>query len=256
MKSIAILANGQYPRKEFPQYLLRSADAVVCCDGALSLAERHGIVPDVVIGDLDSVCGHTLRRYSGIDKDQLADNGSTRNCNGSDTRNDSNTRNSSSTRNCCDACSKQRTVIKISDQDTNDLTKAFRYILQTWPETEAIHIIGATGKSEAHTIGNISLLMEYESAFKLTEKGIKVDMVSDYSTIFAIPDSCELHVGEGRKVSIFSPDPDLRIKSEGLVWPMDNVIFDNWWKGTLNRASSDIIKLTFNRPSKALVILD
>lgn len=247
MKSIVILANGQYPRKEFPQFLLKSADAVVCCDGALMTAEKHGIVPDAVVGDLDSVCGRALRRYNGADKtsapaEKPADNGSARDgsspCDGNGT------------------CNKQRTVVRVSDQDTNDLTKALRYVLDTWPDADTIHIIGATGKSEAHTIGNISLLMEYESAFNLADKGISVDIVSDYSTIFAIASSCELHVGEGRKVSIFSPDPSLRIESEGLVWPTDKVTFDNWWKGTLNRASSDIIKLKFNHPSKALIILD
>ena len=213
MKTIAILAAGQFPRTQYPLYLLRSADAVVCCDGALMTAEKHGIVPDAVVGDLDSVCGRALRRYNG-------------------------------------------TVVRVSDQNTNDLTKALRYVLDTWPDADTIHIIGATGKSEAHTIGNISLLMEYESAFNLADKGISVDIVSDYSTIFAIAGNCELHVGEGRKVSIFSPDPSLRIESEGLVWPTDKVTFNNWWKGTLNRASSDIIKLKFNHPSKALVILD
>lgn len=236
MKTIAILAAGQFPRTQYPLYLLRSADAVVCCDGALMAAEKHGIVPDAVVGDLDSACGRALRRYNGADKKYLAGNGDS-----------------------CDSgsvCNKQRTVVRISDQDTNDLTKAFNYVMERWPEVEAIHILGATGRSEAHTIGNISLLMEYESRYGLSERGINLDMVSDYSTIFAVCDSCELHVGEGRKVSIFSPDPTVNIKSEGLVWPTDDVIFDNWWKGTLNRTSSDIIKLTFSHPSKALIILD
>lgn len=271
MKSIVILANGQYPRKEFPQFLLKSADAVVCCDGALMTAEKHGIVPDAVVGDLDSVCGRALRRYNGTDKtsapaEKPADNGSARdgsspcdgngNCEIGSTRESNGPCENSDTRDGNGTCNKQRTVVRVSDQDTNDLTKALRYVLDTWPDADTIHIIGATGKSEAHTIGNISLLMEYESAFNLADKGISVDIVSDYSTIFAIAGSCELHVGEGRKVSIFSPDPSLRIESEGLVWPTDNVTFDNWWKGTLNRASSDIIKLKFNHPSKALVILD
>ena len=218
MKTIAILANGQFPRKEFPLYLLRAADAVVCCDGALMAAEKHGIVPDAVVGDLDSVCSHALNRFERI-KSAPA-------------------------------------VFKDSDQETNDLTKAFKYVLKTWPEADTIHILGSTGKSEAHTIGNISLLMEYEERFDLAGHGISLDIVSDYSTIFAVSDGGEFHVGEGRKFSIFSPDPTLNVKSEGLVWPTDNVIFDNWWKGTLNRASDDVVRLKFNHKSKAIIILD
>ena len=140
------------------------------------------------------------------------------------------------------------------DQQTNDLTKAFDYVMKNVPDVGSIDILGATGKSEAHTIGNISLLMEYAGRYDLS--GICVQMVSDYSTIFAITDSCELHVGEGRKVSIFSPDSTLNVKSEGLRWPTDNVVFDNWWKATLNRASSDIVTLKFNHPSSAIIILD
>jgi hypothetical protein len=34
------------------------------------------------------------------------------------------------------------------------------------------------------------------------------------------------------------------------------VVFDNWWKATLNRASADIVTLTFSHPSIALLILD
>ena len=32
-----ILANGDFPRKEYPLWLLREADVVVCCDSATSL---------------------------------------------------------------------------------------------------------------------------------------------------------------------------------------------------------------------------
>ena len=53
-----------------------------------------------------------------------------------------------------------------------------------------------------------------------------------------------------------TPDSTLRIHSEGLVWPLDDVVFDNWWKATLNRAGEDRVKLVFNHRSIALVIMD
>lgn len=149
---------------------------------------------------------------------------------------------------------------RVPSQDDNDQTKAVRYILDNHPEVDTIHILGATGKRECHTIGNLSLLMEYAGQFGMSgdpkEGEIFTDIVSDYSTAFAIADSCELWVGEGRNVSIFSPDNSLQIRSQGLVWPTDDVRFDNWWKATLNRASSDSITLTFSHRSAALVILD
>lgn len=204
-----ILAAGQFPRTGYPRHLLGSADVVVCCDSALSALERHGIVPDAVVGDLDSVCSRALARYHGE-------------------------------------------VVRVCEQDTNDLTKAFRYVVSRYPGEKEIHILGATGRSEAHTLGNMALLMDYAAE----HPDIKLDMVSDYSTMLALTDSAEIHVGEGRRVSLFSPDNSLRIKSKGLRWDTSGVVFDNWWKASLNIASEDVVSLEFSHPSKALVVLD
>lgn len=83
-----------------------------------------------------------------------------------------------------------------------------------------------------------------------------VDIVSDWSSAFAITDTCDLNIGEGRSISIISPDNSLKIKSKGLVWPTDNVVFDNLWKATLNRAATDCVRLEFSHPSIALIILN
>ena len=211
--TVAIVAAGQFPRSEYPKYLLNNADAVICCDGALSTLEKHSIVPDVVIGDLDSVCARTLGRFKGR-------------------------------------------KIHDCDQQTNDLTKAFRLAMKEYPQADTIHIIGGTGRSEAHTLGNLSLLMQYEKEFDLNARGISVDMVSDWSTSFAVSDSCELHLGQGRRISLFSCDTSLRIRSRGLVWPLDEVVFDNWWKATLNIASEDVVSLTLSHRAPVLVVLD
>ena len=145
-------------------------------------------------------------------------------------------------------------IVRESEQDDNDLTKAMRWVLRTHPEVSEIVILGATGLREDHTIGNLGLLMEYTRLFYLD--GRKVSMVSDFGTAFAITDTCDLHLGEGRRFSLFSADNTLRISSEGLQWPTDEVVFDAWWKATLNRTVSPIVSLRFNHPSSALVIVD
>ena len=220
MTTAVIVGNGQFPKKEYPLYLLESADYVVCCDGALDTYLRHFRGrnlrrPDVVIGDMDSLSKKTAERFRDI-------------------------------------------AVKIDEQETNDQSKAFHYILEHFPDVDTIHILGATGKREDHTIGNLSLLMEYAREMRRQDCGrtVSVDIVSDWSTAFAITDSCTLDVGEGRSVSIICPDNSLNIKSEGLVWPTDNVVFDNLWQTTLNRASADRISLTFSHPSIALIILN
>ena len=214
------MGNGQFPKKEYPLYLLESADYVVCCDGALDTYLRHFSGrnlrrPDAVVGDMDSLSKKTAERFRDI-------------------------------------------AVKIDEQETNDQSKAFHYILEHFPDVDTIHILGATGKREDHTIGNLSLLMEYAREMRRQDCGrtVSVDIVSDWSTAFAITDTCTLDVGEGRSVSIICPDNSLNIKSEGLVWPTDNVVFDNLWQATLNRASADRISLTFSHPSIALIILN
>ena len=141
-----------------------------------------------------------------------------------------------------------------SEQDYNDLTKAMRWVLREHPEVQEITILGATGLREDHTIGNLGLLMEYTRLFDLGDR--KVTMVSDFGTAFAITNTCDLHLGEGRRISLFSADNSLRISSTGLQWPTDDVVFDAWWKATLNRTTEPIVTLRFNHPSAALVITD
>ena len=145
-------------------------------------------------------------------------------------------------------------VHRESEQDYNDLTKAMRWVLREHPEVEEITILGATGLREDHTVGNLGLLMEYTRMFKLGSR--RVSMVSDYSTAFAISDSCDLHLGEGRRFSLFCADNSVKISSAGLQWPTDEVVFDAWWKATLNRTNAPVVTLRFSHPAPALVIVD
>ena len=225
MSTAVILVDGEFPRKAYPLYLLQSADVLVCCDGAFAgylrrmpkLFGGRERLPEAVVGDMDSLPKALQERFSSL-------------------------------------------IHKESEQDDNDQTKAVRYVLNHYPEVSEIHILGATGRRADHTIGNLSLLMEYPRLFAICHsersEGIHIDIVSDYGTAFAVTDTIELHVGQGRRVSLFSPDNTLTIRSEGLRWPTDGVVFDNWWKATLNRATTDIVRLTFSHPSRALVILD
>ena len=141
-----------------------------------------------------------------------------------------------------------------AEQDDNDQTKALRWVLQNHPEVSEIVFLGATGLREDHTVGNLGLLMDYPRQFDLGER--KLSMVSDFGTAFVVTDSGDLHLGEGRRISLFSADNSLRITSEGLEWPLDEVVFNAWWKATLNRTSAPIVSLHFNHPSAVLVMVD
>ena len=217
-KNVIIICDGKFPKKEYPRYLIRTADNIICCDGALKKFLSNSVsifgeerLPDLVIGDMDTLSKSLQQKYSDI-------------------------------------------IIKETEQEHNDQTKAVRWALNNLKDIESIYIMGATGGRADHTIGNVSLLMEYTRMFDL--QGVVLEMISDEGTIFPITDTVEFECGEGREVSIFSPDITLNIKSEGLMYPTDDVVFDNWWKATLNKASRDTVRLVFNHRSLALVMLN
>ena len=88
-------------------------------------------------------------------------------------------------------------LVPVAEQDYNDLTKAMRWVLSVHPEVSEIVILGATGLREDHTVGNLGLLMDYPRLLDLGDR--RVSMVSDFGTAFAVTDSCDLHLGEGRR---------------------------------------------------------
>ena len=61
-KTVVIICDGRFPKSDYPRYLVRSADFIICCDGALRkfLRASEAIfgekrLPDVVVGDMDSL---------------------------------------------------------------------------------------------------------------------------------------------------------------------------------------------------------
>ncbi|MBR5141727.1 MAG: thiamine diphosphokinase [Bacteroidales bacterium] len=217
-KDIVIICDGSFPKTEYPRYLIRSADFIVCCDGALKkfLRQSQAIfgeerLPDLVIGDMDTLSPSLQKKYSDI-------------------------------------------IIRESEQEHNDQTKAVRWVLNNIEDIEAIHILGATGGRADHTIGNLSLLMEYTRMFDLGETVLEA--VTDEGTVFPVTDTIEFDCGAGREISIITPDSSLRIRSEGLQWKTDDVVFDNWWKATLNKSVDDRVRLEFSHKSVALIMMN
>ena len=59
----AVVANGEVPASELSVRLLRKMKRVVCCDGALQKLLSVNIIPDVVVGDGDSMDREELSRH-------------------------------------------------------------------------------------------------------------------------------------------------------------------------------------------------
>lgn len=65
MKKCIILANGKPPQKQIISYLLSSKgySKLICADGGANYARKMNLVPDYIIGDLDSISANTLKYY-------------------------------------------------------------------------------------------------------------------------------------------------------------------------------------------------
>ena len=204
-----ILANGEFPSSERTAALLKQADRIICCDGAAERLLAAGIVPDLIVGDMDSLPLPLQEHFAGI-------------------------------------------IRPDKDQETNDLTKAFKAAVDPLPE--AIHILGATGKREDHTMANVSLLADY--AAELAGSGCDIDMITESGVFraFCAKDAV-FSCPAGLEVSIFAFDNSLRISCEGLLYDTSKVAFDTLWKATLNKSLSESFSLHLNHPAKVIVFI-
>jgi thiamine pyrophosphokinase len=62
-KRALVIANGEPPKKQRLQSLAREANIIVCADGGANIALKFGVVPDAIVGDLDSIHAEALVRF-------------------------------------------------------------------------------------------------------------------------------------------------------------------------------------------------
>ena len=202
MKEIdaVILANGDYPSASVPLQVLAEAPYVVCCDGGANEYLAQGYLPDVIVGDGDSLSAENRMKYASL-------------------------------------------IFHNPDQETNDQTKAVQFLLSQGKRR--IAIVGATGKREDHTIGNVSLLMEYR------RMGAEVRSYTDYGVFIPCKDTCSFDCSPGQQVSIFNFTAK-GLKSKGLAYPIYD--FTSWWQGTLNTCTDT--SFTIEAEGEYLVFLN
>ena len=63
MKRVVIIANGTIENKTFHKKTIKNTDYVICADGGANSAYSLGIIPDAIIGDMDSISKRVLAHY-------------------------------------------------------------------------------------------------------------------------------------------------------------------------------------------------
>ena len=190
-----ILADGDFPRRKALLETLRSAERIVCCDGAAAKLLRAGLEPDLIVGDLDSLDPALKKRF-------------------------------------------KKRLVRETEQETNDLSKAFRVCMALGWRTVAI--LGAGGRREDHLLGNNSQLPLFAAA------GADVRMETDFGTFLPVLSSASFERPAGTKLSIFSFHPEMPVTASGLKYPLDKLRLPFWWCGTLNETDAPEFSLTFD----------
>ena len=123
----------------------------------------------------------------------------------------------------------------VTEQESNDQTKAVRHLMERG--MRRIAIVGATGKREDHTIGNISLIIEY------ARTGCDVRSFTDHGVFIPCNGTTTHKCRKGQQVSIFSITAR-DLSAEGLLYPIYD--FNNWWQGTLNECTGEEFTISAN----------
>lgn len=118
------------------------------------------------------------------------------------------------------------------DQETNDQTKSVKYLFSKG--VRKIAVLGATGMREDHTLGNISLLIDY------LREGVEARAYTDYGVFIPVEGDREFTCPAGSQVSIFNFGAK-NMRSEGLRYPIRD--FDSWWQGTLNETTEATFRI-------------
>ena len=122
--------------------------------------------------------------------------------------------------------------IRVDEQETNDLSKAVRYLHRRG--CRQLMMLGITGRRDDHTLGNISLLVYY------LQMGMKAVAVTDWGTFVPCRGNALLKTTKGQQVSLFNFRAT-GFKSNDLVYPpYDTTML---WQGTLNEAKSDHLSI-------------
>lgn len=217
-KKIAILADGTYPRAQYPLEILAQADIVICCDA--SVEKLKGREPNFIVGDMDTLSPTLQEKYSDIIHKS--------------------------------SCQETNDLTKsfsfalglISSSESGEINILGATGCREDHSLGNISLLAEYAKNVNNQIPPFNNKMREE---------IKTSIVTDYGIFTAYNNSVKLNAPVGSQISIFAFDNSLKIKSHGLKYPTDNVTFDMWWKATLNQTTQESVTLDFNHPSTILI---
>ena len=220
--STIIVANGEIPSSELSLSILNDKKKrIVCCDGALQNLLSIKIVPDVVVGDGDSMDAEMLQHPTDVENPQT-DSGFP----------------------CCrdaKSCVSMATHCIVTEghkipyyqdrsEEYNDLQKALKYCMASGYDD--ILLMGCGGLREDHFIANLSIMVMYSERLNLA-------MLTEHGVFNVFRGSVTLASFPGMQVSVFTRNSQTKLTFTRLKYPVNNRSFNWLWEGSLNEALED-----------------
>jgi len=113
------------------------------------------------------------------------------------------------------------------EQSENDLRKAIEFLISN--NVREASIIGATGKREDHTIGNIFSLSKFCSK-------IDLKIFTETGCFICINKDTEFKSFKGQKVSLFTLNNNTKLSTNGLKYNFNKEPISSIFYGTLNES--------------------
>ena len=133
----------------------------------------------------------------------------------------------------------ERLIVR-PDQNTNDLWKAVTYAIEQG--FRRITVLGAFGKREDHTLGNMMLL-----AARLREA--ELQMVGDRGVFNFIDKPSLFESFAGQQVSLFALNSTAEISVQGLRYEPPQNRLVAMWQGVSNESLGDEFSVITNAPT-------
>lgn len=140
------------------------------------------------------------------------------------------------------------TVIKNSDQETNDLEKALSIALKN--NSTHVIVLGATGKRVDHTMKNLSVLLQFTDKFR------QISFKDRYSTIKIIKSPFKEEYPLHSSLSLIPLSGEVTgITTRGLLYPLQNESLKNGVRdGTSNETVEKIVEIEFKKGDLLLIM--
>ena len=203
-----IIANGASCNPELLGQLLEWSPYVVVLDQAIHRVMEMGIKADVLLGDFDRAGLRSVADGNDLDIEAVR------------------------------AAQYPIEIVWTPDQNKTDLEKGIDFLIERG--FSAVNIVWATGRRMDHTITNLTNIVRYKSAIKIT-------VIDDHSVIYPLVGRFEKWYTKGTPISLIPVGTVTGIQTEGLLYNLHNESLTIGYRtGSSNEAAADdFVRITY-----------